>query len=54
VASGGFWLLATPTRDEYGWSQAERPFEILAPVLPPVPWTSRNMLVERNPAETTR
>jgi hypothetical protein len=35
LASGGYWLLATPTWDEYGWPQAERLFEVFAPVLPP-------------------
>ncbi|BCJ56351.1 hypothetical protein Asp14428_78260 [Actinoplanes sp. NBRC 14428] len=68
LAAGGFWLLATPTWDEYGWPQAQRLFEVLAPVLPPGvpqttqekfmvlgepprPWTSRNLIVSRDPAE---
>jgi hypothetical protein len=35
LAAGGWWLLATKTWDEYGPEQANRLFEILAPVLPP-------------------
>jgi hypothetical protein len=70
LASGGFWLLATRTWDEYGWPEAEGLFEVVAPVLPPgrpevprekstvmgqppVSWRSRNMVVERDPAEIT-
>lgn len=42
LTEGGFWLLATPTWDEFGWPQAERVFEVLAPVLPPgVPQTNQ-------------
>jgi hypothetical protein len=68
LAAGGYWLLATPTWDEYGWPEAQRVFEALAPVLPPgVPqttqerilvvgeqprrWTSRNLIVSRDPGE---
>ncbi|PRY33694.1 hypothetical protein CLV70_101857 [Pseudosporangium ferrugineum] len=68
LAAGGFWLLATPTWDEFGWPEAQRVFEVLAPVLPPGvprttrqrimvlgeaprPWTSRNLIVSRDPAE---
>ncbi|MEU8164929.1 hypothetical protein AB0B97_00310 [Micromonospora sp. NPDC049004] len=35
LAAGGWWLLATKTWDEYGPEQANRLFELLAPVLPP-------------------
>lgn len=34
LAAGGWWLLATETWDEYGPEQANRLFELLAPVLP--------------------
>ena len=34
LAAGGWWLLATKTWDEYGPEQANRLFELLAPVLP--------------------
>jgi hypothetical protein len=63
LAAGGWWLLATETWDEYGPEQAERLFELLAPVLPDgkaqmthwVPggpdYTSPNVLAERDPRE---
>ena len=35
LAAGGTWLVATETWDEYGPEQANRLFELLAPVLPP-------------------
>ncbi|GIF18172.1 hypothetical protein Ate02nite_09020 [Paractinoplanes tereljensis] len=35
LAAGGTWLVATDTWDEYGPEQANRLFELLAPVLPP-------------------
>lgn len=42
LAEGGFWLLAAPTWDEFGWPEAQRVFEVLAPVLPPgVPQTTQ-------------
>ncbi|WP_146766135.1 hypothetical protein [Micromonospora saelicesensis] len=34
LAAGSWWLLATETWDEYGPEQANRLFELLAPVLP--------------------
>jgi hypothetical protein len=34
LAAGGWWLLATKTWQEYGPEQADRLFELLAPVLP--------------------
>lgn len=34
LAAGGWWLQATETWDEYGPEQANRLFELLAPVLP--------------------
>jgi hypothetical protein len=35
LAAGGWWLLATETWEEFGPVQANRLFELLAPVLPP-------------------
>jgi hypothetical protein len=35
LTHGGYWLLATRTWDEYGPEEANRLFEIFAPVLPP-------------------
>ncbi|WP_433353268.1 hypothetical protein ACQPYV_22495 [Micromonospora saelicesensis] len=34
LAAGSWWLLATETWEEYGPEQANRLFELLAPVLP--------------------
>jgi hypothetical protein len=35
LRAGGWWLLATRTWEEYGPEQANRLFELLAPLLPP-------------------
>jgi len=63
LAAGGWWLLATETWDEYGPEQADRLFEVLAPVLPEgkpqmthwVPggpdYTLPNVVAERDPRE---
>jgi hypothetical protein len=56
LAAGGFWLLATPTWDEFGWPEAQRVFEVLTPVLPPgVPQTTqeRFMVVGEEPQRWT-
>ena len=55
LAVGGWWLLATKTWDEYGPAQANRLFELLAPVPPgrPEPAPAANALAARDPRELT-
>jgi hypothetical protein len=56
LSAGGWWLLATKTWDEYGQEQADRLFELLAPVLPPgkPQMTQRRVpLTEAGPFEVT-
>lgn len=55
LANGGYWLRATERWEEYGRPEAERLFEVLAPVLPPGrpqrPRGSHNFVAERDPRE---
>ena len=67
LAAGGWWLLATKTWDEYGPEQANRVFEVVAPLLPagrpemtrvvlpftgdPYEVTLPNVVAERDPRE---
>jgi hypothetical protein len=56
LAAGGWWLLATKTWDEYGPEQANRLFELLAPVLAPgrpEPAPAAIALAMRDPRELT-
>jgi hypothetical protein len=56
LAAGGWWLLATKTWDEYGPEQANRLFELLAPVLPPgrpEPAPAANAVAMRDARELT-
>jgi len=52
--AGGYWLLATERWEDYGLDQAEKLFELFAPILPPgrpaPPKNSANVLVERDPS----
>jgi hypothetical protein len=55
LAGGGSWLLATETWDDYGPEQANRLFELLAPVLPSgrPHLVSTEVVAERDPREIT-
>jgi hypothetical protein len=54
LGAGGYWLLATERWEDYRLEQAERIFEVLAPVLPPgrpdPPEDPANIIVERDPS----